>query len=427
MAGELSEDAVKDAQPRQKKYWLSDRLNGLHLLVMPSGAKYWKFRFRYAGKNDELTVASPYPKGTLTEARKKAKKLQVIVEDGGNPRLDQRRSKVEAKNHIANTFQMASEAWYFFRLKAWKARTAEQVRDYLTKDLQPALGRYPLGEITTQMLADLVHKIDARGAPDVAKKARQWLRSIYEYSRAKGWTAADPVKDLKAITILSGQPERYAHLPPEEFPAFLQKLSKISASPFVKGAAYLAIWTANRPGVTRTILWSEVDLDNGFWTISKGRDGMKRGYKHITPLPVQAIAYLRDMHRLSGTFDHVFIGRNDPSKSISNTAVNRMIKRMGYGGKQTMHGFRHVVSSALNDIGYQADHIERQLAHGDPDKMRDRYNEAPYLRERKRMLQDWANIVDKMAQDAFLPSFRIQPSKETLGDQIGQAAIELQN
>jgi integrase len=398
MAGSLTNEDVRDAVARAKKYWLSDGLNNLYLLVMPTGAKYWKFRFRFNGKNDELTPVPPYPRGSLTAARKKARELQVILDSGENPRVVSKKKKEDARQSAANTFKEAANAWHAFRLRAWKARTTAQVREYLDKDLIPALGRLPLDDITTRQLAEVVEKIDSRGAPDVAKKARQWFGSIYEYARANQWTKADPVRDLKAITLIGGQPKNYAHLPLKELPAFLEELRTVDASPFVKGAAYLALWTANRPGVTRTLRWSEVDLDEGLWTIEKDREEMKKGYKHVSPLSVQAVALLRELHQISGGFEYVFIGRNNPSKPISDGAVNGLIKRIGYRHRQTAHGFRHVVSSALNGKGYPADHIERQLAHGDPNKMRGLYNGAPYLEERRAMLQDWADMMDTMTQ-----------------------------
>ena len=147
----------------------------------------------------------------------------------------------------------------------------------------------------------------------------------------------------------------------------------------------LALWTANRPGVTRTLRWAEVDLNAALWTIDKGREGMKGGYYHLTPLPRQAVAMLREVHNLTGTFEHVFIGRNDPSAWISDgAAAGFWFKRIGYHGKQTMHGFRHLVSTALNEMGYEPDWVERQLAHGDPDKIRGTYNKAMYLEPRRK-------------------------------------------
>nr|WP_199044846.1 integrase arm-type DNA-binding domain-containing protein [Dyella sp. ASV24] len=399
MAGDLNEYVIRAAQPKDKKYWLSDHLNGLYLLVTPEGAKYWKFRFRFNGKNDELTAAKPYPRGSLAVARKEARRLQVLVDAGRNPRLEKMEAKVEARRASFSKFAEAANEWHAFRSQAWARRTADQVREYLDRDLIKALGRRSLDDITTEELASLLQAINHR-APDVAKKARQWLGAIFEYARARGWTKSNPTADLKAITHLGAESERHAHLPLEEMPEFLRKLKAINALPAVKGATWLAIWTGNRPGVTRTLRWSEVDLDKGLWTIPRGREEMKRGYPHVTPLPRQAIQHLREIHRISGNFEHVFFGRNDPAKSISDGAVKGMLERMGYGGRQTMHGFRHVASSALNGMGYPADHIERQLAHKDPDKMRGVYNSAPYLAERRSMLQDWADWLDTAQVEA---------------------------
>ena len=242
----------------------------------------------------------------------------------------------------------------------------------------------------------LIAGIEKRGAHDVAKKARQWIKAIYSFARANGWTASDPARDLGAIAQPGPGAKNYAHLTLDELPAFLKALEAYNASTLVKSSAKLALWTANRPGVTRSVKWSELDLDAGIWTIDKGREGMKRGYFHLTPLPAQAIATLREIQPISGHFEYVFIGRNDPRKPLSDGAIAGMIKRIGYRNKQTMHGFRHLISTALNDKGYAEDWIERQLAHGDPDKIRGTYNKAQYLEPRRKMMQEWADLLDRM-------------------------------
>jgi integrase len=185
----------------------------------------------------------------------------------------------------------------------------------------------------------------------------------------------------------------------DELPGFLRALDDYDGSELVKACTRLALWTANRPGVTRTLRWKELDLDTGLWTIQKGREGMKRGYSHLTPLPKQAVAMLREVHRTTGNFEYVFIGRNNPSKPLSDGAIGGMFKRIGYHRKQTAHGFRHLVSTALNDKGFAEDWIERQLAHGDPDKIRGTYNKAQYLEPRRKMMQEWADLLDAMRSD----------------------------
>ena len=395
--GDLIEKDLKDAKPGKGKRKLVDG-NGLELWIMPSGAKYWRFRFSYGGKRPELQLGS-YPKKSLKQARIDADKARALVSSGVNP-VEQRRQERDAlKATMANTFGAASEEWFAFRSRSWKEKTSSQVRDYLNKDLLPALRNRPLDSITTRELSTLTTKIEERGAPDVAKKVRQWLAHIYSYARANGWTKSDPVRDLASLHLPQHGGENYPHLPIAELPTLLRELHSFQASPFVKGAAMLALWTANRPGVTRTLRWSEIDLDAALWTITKGRKGMKLGYAHLTPLPAQAIAMLRELNDLSGSFEYVFIGRNDPTKPISDGAVNALLKRLGYRGRQTAHGFRHLISTALNERGHERDWVERQLAHGDPNKVRGTYNKAMYLDQRRQMMQEWADILDKMREE----------------------------
>ena len=297
---------------------------------------------------------------------------------------------------MTNTFGEAADAWHRFRSQSWDEKTAEQARNYLDKDMMPKLRSRPLDAILPSELGVLIAGIEGRGAFDVAKKTRQWLKAIYSYARAKGWTANDPARDLAAIAQPAPEKRNYAHLQVDELPDFLRALYAYDGSDLVGACAKLALWTANRPGVTRTLRWDELDLDAELWTIQKGREGMKRGYYHLTPLPTQAIAMLRKVQSITGSFQYVFVGRNDPSKPLSDGAIGGLFKRTGYHGRQTAHGFRHLVSTVLNEKGYEEDWIERQLAHGDPDKIRGTYNKAQYLEPRRRMMQEWADLLDAM-------------------------------
>ena len=393
MAAKLTELQVKNAKAREAKYTLAGG-RGLTLLVMPDGSKYWRLRYRFGGKRRVIGLGKPYPDTTLKRAQARAAEFRALIDAGIDPSDKRRTEKLVEHKRVANTFGEAAEVWHGFRSKAWDAKTAEQARNYLDKDVLPKLRSRPLDSITPAELGALVGGIEERGAFDVAKKTRQWLKAIYSYARASGWTAADPARDLAAIAQRGPGVKNYAHLLLDELPDFLRALDAYDGSVLVKACARLALWTANRPGITRTLRWAELDLDAGLWTIEKGRNGMKRGYYHLTPLPTQAVAVLRDVKKISGDFEHVFIGRNDPRQPISDGAIAGMIKRIGYRNKQTMHGFRHLISTALNDKGYEADWIERQLAHGDPDKIRGTYNKAAYLEPRRKMMQEWADYLD---------------------------------
>jgi integrase len=405
VAKKLTDVQIKNAKPKPGKYTLAAG-NGLTLVVMPDGAKYWRLRYRFAGKPRMIGVGRPYPETSLKAAQTTAAEFRALIQAGTDPADKRRADKLLERARAANTFGEAAEAWHRFRSKAWDTKTAEQARTYLDKDVLPTLRNRPLDAIVPVEMGALIAGIEGREAFDVAKKTRQWLKAIYSYARANGWTQADPARDLNALAQPGPEKRSYAHLQIDELPGFLRALDAYDGSDLVKACARLALWTANRPGVTRTLRWRELDLDAGLWTISKGREGMKRGYFHVTPLPKQAVAMLRDVKAQTGAhFEHVFFGRNDPSQPLSDGAVAGMFKRIGYHRKQTAHGFRHLISTALNDRGYEADWIERQLAHGDPDKIRGTYNKAQYLEPRRKMMQDWADFLDGLQSgtDNVLP------------------------
>lgn len=395
MAATLTELQVKNAKPRASKYTMAAG-HGLVLIVMPDGSRYWRYRYRLGGKQKMISVGKPYPMTTLKQALAQTAEFRKLLDAGDDPADQRRTDRLNERSRVANTFGEAAEAWHAFRSKAWNAKTSQQARVYLDKDMLPKLRSRPLDSISPAELGALIAGIEERGAFDVAKKTRQWLKAIYSYARANGWTSADPARDLAAIAQQGPDTQNFAHIGLDELPDFLHAIEEYEGSPLIKACAKLALWTANRPGVTRTLRWSELDLDAGTWTIEKGREGMKKGYFHITPLPKQAIAMLREVQAITGDFEYVFIGRNDPRRPLSDGAVAGMIKRIGYRNKQTMHGFRHMISTALNDQGYEADWVERQLAHGDPDKIRGTYNKATYMDARRKMMQDWADLLERM-------------------------------
>lgn len=406
----LTDVAIRAAKPKAKPYKLAAG-HGLCLTVMPDGAKYWRYRYRFAGREKMLSLGV-YPAITMKEAEAKADEARALLRAGTDPMEDRRARKLAIRLNAERTFGHAAELWVEHNTPRWKPATLEKVRQYLDKDLLRPLGKRPLANITPLELGDVVGKIEARKALNVAKKTRQWLDAIFRFAIAKGLTTENPAAYLSAVAVHDPHGgQNHPHLKLDELPDFLRKLDAYDGSPLTKAAAWLALWTANRPGVTRTLRWAELDLDAGLWTIPKGREGMKRGYAHVTPLPTQAVAMLRDLHRMTGKLEYVFVGRNDLTKPMSDGTVNAMFKRMGYGGKQTAHGFRHLVSTALNDSGFDPDWIERQLAHGDPDEIRGTYNKAAYVEQRRKMMQAWADALDKMKAEGKVQPIRRKGGK----------------
>ena len=404
MASKLTDIQIRSASPRAKPFKLAAG-RGLCLVVMPDGAKYWRWRYRFAGKEKMLSVGV-YPHTGLKAAQAAAEAARAVLSTDMDPSELRRERKLSLRLSVARTFGDAAARWVEHNTPRWRPATLEKVRQYLDKDLLPPLGKRPLASVTPLELGAVVERIEARKAFNVAKKCRQWLSSIFEFAIAKGLTTTNPAEHLHAVAVAAPEPENHAHLTLNDLPAFLRALDAYQGSPLTRAATRLALWTANRPGVTRTLRWSELDLDQALWTIPKGREGMKRGYSHLTPLPRQAVELLREIHKATGTYEYVFIGRNDPRKPMSDGAINTALKSLGYGGRQTAHGFRHLVSTALNDQGFNPDWVERQLAHGDPDDIRGTYNKAHYLEQRRKMMQAWADYLDKIKTGGEVLPFR---------------------
>jgi integrase len=403
--GDLTDKAIQAALKRAKAAGKMGRLSAGHqltLLITPEGVGRWQQRYSFGSKFRTVSFGS-YPAVSLAEATAKSIAARDLLRSGTDPVEHRRAQKAELRRVVENTFGAAAESWYEFNQPRWTKSTAEKARQYLDKDILPSLRLRPITKVTSQDLGDMVAKVESRKAFNVAKKVRQWCSSIFKYSIARGLTRDNPAENLGAVAAPAPEPKNYAHLELGELPELLRALDGYSGSLLTVGAIRLALWTANRPGVTRTLKWDELDLDNAVWTIKKGREGMKKGYSHLTPLPRQAVAMLRDLHKISGTFEHVFIGRGDPLQPMSNMAVNKALEKMGFKGRQTAHGFRHLISTAMNERGYKADWVERQLSHGDPDKIRGTYNKAMYLEPRRKMMQQWADLVDSLKRGNVFP------------------------
>jgi integrase len=392
MADKLTDLRLRTAKPAAKPYKLSGG-SGFCVIVNPDGRKYFRLRYHFGGKEKMLSLGV-YPEVSLKEAVSGASRARELLRQGINPSEDRRERKLALRLAEAHTFGFAAAQWVEHNTPRWKPATLEKVQQYLDKDLLPPLAKRPLANITPLELGVVLERIEGRKALNVAKKSRQWLNAIFSYAIAKGMTASNPAIHLGSIALYQPEPKNHAHLGINDLPAFLRSLESYQGSLLVKTCAWLGLWTANRPGVTRTLKWSELDLDEGLWTIPKDREGMKRGYMHVTPLPTQAVDALRRIQPITGRYEYVFVGRNDWRKPLSDGAVTALLKSIGYRGKQTAHGFRHLVSTALNEKGYEPDWVERQLAHGDPDEIRGTYNKAVYLDQRRKMMQEWADYLD---------------------------------
>lgn len=389
----LKDIAVRNAKPADRPYKMADG-GGLYLLVNPNGSKWWRLKYRYAGK-EKLLALGVYPEVSLSDARGERDKARHLLRvEHIDPGAVRKTKKREAKSRTENSFAALAEAWFENKKPGWAEASATKARQYLDSDLIPALGTRPIAEIRRPELVDVLRKLEKRGAYDAARKCRGWLSNIFRYALVAGVIENNPATDLDVIAAQAPQRKHHPHLSLAELPGLLKAMDAFGGSPEVLSALRMLMLTAVRPGEVRGATWEEFDLDAAIWSIPAERMKMRR--PHVVPLPSQAVEIVRAMKMLTGKRALVFPSPQKPRVAMSENTMNKALAVMGYKGRQTGHGFRHLISTALNERGYNSDWIERQLAHGDENEIRAVYNKAEYLDQRRQMMQDWADYLDAL-------------------------------
>lgn len=390
----LADTVLATLEPEASEYRELDG-SGLYFRVKPDGGKSWQLRYKNAaGKWSWLGLGS-YPEVSGSLARKKASDQQQLISAGVDPIEQKRAAKLKAELAAASTFRAAAEDWYESQVKkGLSAATLEKARYYLEKDILPALGHLQLDEITRTHCAKLQASLEARDAHNVAKKARGWINQIFGRAIAKGLTENDPGSRLQAIAAPAPMTRQQPHLLEPELPAFVQAL-RASRSRFIaRSAAWLCLWLAVRPGMLRFAEWQEFDLDAGIWSVPADKMKMDRDY--LTPLPTQALALLRELHRVTGSGRWVFPGVGPKNPTISENTICNVYALIGYKGRLVGHGARHTASTLLNEHNWPKKHIDAQLAHKE-EGVTGVYNKAQYLDQRRVMIQWYADYLDALA------------------------------
>ncbi len=389
----LSDAAIRKAKPARKPYKLSDS-GGLFLLVQPTGSKWWRYKYRFEGK-EKLLALGAYPDVGLADARERHGEARKLLAAGKDPS----HVKQEAKRLTAikgeNSFEAVAREWHLSRSPQWTARYAGKLLRNLEADAFPKLGGRPVGEITAAELLTIARIVEARGAIDAAHRLLQVCGQVFSYAIVTQRIDRNPVPDLRGAL----QPLKSTHnayLRAEELPEFLKKLKDYEMYPQTKLAVKFLLLTFVRTSELRGAVWNEINFDKAEWRISANR--MKMRDPHIVPLSKQALDVLAEVKKLTGTFAFVFPNQHKPSGCMSENTILYAIYRMGYHSRATGHGFRSTASTILNEHGFQPDVIERQLAHCERNKVRAAYNHAQYLPERRKMMQWWADYLDAAAK-----------------------------
>jgi integrase len=387
----LTDITAKSAKPKEKIYKLSDE-KGLLLSIRPNGGKYWQMKYRFDGKEKTLSFGV-YPEVSLKEARDKRDEARKKIKDGIDPSAEKKLAKLTRMVDAGNSFEYVAREWHEKQKDRYTVKHHRAVLTRLENDAFPLLGSRPIGQIKAPELLVTIQKIEKRGAIDLSHRILQTCGQIFRYAIATGRSERDISADLRgALTVR--KKVNHAYLKEDDLPEFLQRLENYQGEPQTKLALQILMLTFVRTAELRGMKWSEINLDTAEWHIPAER--MKMREKHIVPLSSQVIELLNQIRRLHNNPDFVFPSRINPNKSTSENTLIYAIYRMGYHSKATAHGFRATASTILNEKNFRADVIEKQLAHGERNKVRASYNHAQYLPERKDMMQWWADYLDKI-------------------------------
>lgn len=390
----LTDTAARQAKPKDKAYTLPDTL-GLSLYVAASGIKSWHFRFTWLGKQARISFGT-YPDTGLKDARSRRDEAREDIARGIDPRESRKEKKAGLIEAGSRTFRRIYDEWLAFRKGSISPGTYRIISNLMELDVLPGFGSRQIDSIKRSDVISLIRKIEKRGSVVTAVKARQRMGQVFSYAIATGIIESNPTAEMHAVTEKGAQSSHHPFLPMSELPKTIAAIQQNITSYQLRSAVMLMIYTASRPGEVRQIEWSEIDLDAATWITPAQK--MKARREHAVPLSTQAVELLRGMLPISGNLRYVFTNRSDSTAPIGINYASNVMGTCGLTGKQSPHGFRHLFSTEMNGRGYNRDWIERQLAHADSSFIRDVYNHATYIEQRREMMQEWADLVSAEPQ-----------------------------
>ena len=385
----LTDTTLRNAKPGEKQIKLFDG-HGLFLLIAPSGTKAWRLKYSFHGK-EKLISLGLYPTVSLKEARERAATARKDIENGIDP-SEKRKLK---KSACQNTFEGVALEWHEQNKHKWSEVYAKTIMHRMKRNLFPQIGSKPVHLVSAPELLALLRKIEARGAKDIPHIVRSICSSVFRYAIATGRAERDPAADLNGALAPRVRRNLPSQTTPEAVGPLMIAIDNYPGTFVVRSALQLMALTFCRTGELRNAEWREIDLEDGLWRIPAER--MKMSRDHLIPLSRQSVAILRKLQAYSGKDVYVFPNYKTEKRSMSKSALLGAIRRLGFENDEMCpHGFRSMASTMLNELGYNGDWIERQLAHVPRNIIRGIYNRAEYLPERRKMMQAWADYLDEL-------------------------------
>lgn len=377
--------------------------HGLSLQADSKGGKYWRLRYYHphTKKREEIRLGI-YPDVSLKAARVKREEIRALLEKGIDPKQHQQEQEIKQRNQALNSFEAVARKWHAdqqAKPDKWTPEHAHRLLRSLELHIFPDIGQRPIAEIMPLEVLSLLQRLEAAGKYDTAHKVYDVVNQVFSYAVRLRICVFNPAAELRR-ELAQVKQQSFHHLSdPAEIGQLLRDIDGYTGTPQVRILLKLSPYVFTRPAELLMMKWEELDLDNGIWEKSgegeqKG-ERMKNGLDFLIPLSRQAAALIEQMKPITGHYDYVFWNKGT-GQPFSEAAASKALHRLGYKDKQTMHGFRHIASTALNEQGFNGDWVERQLAHKDPNQTRKTYNKAEYLEQRTAMMQAYADYLDSL-------------------------------
>ena len=396
----LNNTRIRNTKKGARPYRLTDG-KGLYVEIRPSGAKLWRYRYRINGRENVYAIGEYFDDSStpghmsIDVARNERAKCRLLVRQGIHPIQEKRTLKLQRAQAAQNSFRSVADEWLQKHASHWSAGHAKYVQRVLEKDVFPDVGALTIDQVKAAHILPILDRVAARGAAVVAINIRIWCSGIFAHAVRTLRAAHDPT------TVLKGHIKRPAvqHRLPLTRSAIRQlrtKLELFTGAEHTRIALQLLLYLFVRPGELRRAEWTEFDLDAAVWAIPSHK--MKKRERHLVPLSIQSVELVRQLRKLNGQFQFLFPNERRPKECMAASTLNMALKRLGYGGEFTAHGFRATASTELHEMGYRSELIEFQLAHAERNATKASYNHAQYWAERRQMMQTWADCVDAWAR-----------------------------
>lgn len=393
----LSDTVIANLEAELKEYRELDG-NGLYIRVKPDGNKSWQLRYKKPNGKWSWLGLGGYPEISGQLARKKAKELLDDVSRGENPIITKQERKLQELEQNNATFEILAREWLDTKVNTWVQDTMTRNKGALEKHIFPVLGKRLYTTIKPiEWMNHLKGIQQEQGIYEQVNRVRAMCRDIYDFAKVTGRMDYNPVEGIQKY-LQQGKKENMAHVTEQELPTLLRAINNYPTMDVRIGLQLLTMLFC-RPTELREAKWDEFDLEQGLWNIPEYR--MKKRREHVVPLSTQALAILKELQTYQTNSDYLFPSRSDKSKPKSDTVFIMALRRMGYEGRQTPHGFRHIASTLLNNRGFDERHIEAALAHV-KDGVAGVYNKAQYLQDRANMMQWYASHLEEIADQSII-------------------------